>query len=103
VPALTPAIVALADAPGAAATMATTLATSANGDNSAASLSLLLFSPLGYIAFGLLAVVGGLGLWVAFLLGRRGGQQQPKAPAADKDVLDDFTLQSNNKTSAPKT
>ena len=34
-------------------------------------LSLLLFSPLGYLAVGVLAVIGLLSLWVAYMVGQR--------------------------------
>jgi hypothetical protein len=68
-------------------------------------LSLLLFSPLGFIAIGALLVVGALSLWVAYMLGQRGqppNESKGKAKAAVQSVPDDFTLQPNNESSPPK-
>jgi hypothetical protein len=62
-------------------------------------LSLLLFSPLGFIALGALLVIGALSLWVAYMLGQR-GQSERKQPT-DQGVPEDFTLQAKNEASTP--
>ena len=69
-------------------------------------LSLLLFSPLGYLALAILGVVGVLSLWIAYMLGQRGrraktplaGQPEANKPATE----DDFALQSNTNVPLPK-
>lgn len=63
-------------------------------------LSLLLFSPLGFIAIGALLVIGGLSLWVAYMLGQR-GQSERKQPT-NPNVPEDFTLQPKSEVSTPK-
>jgi hypothetical protein len=65
----------------------------------------LLFSPLGYLAIGVLVVVGALSLWVAYMLGQRGQAQggsqmqagQPKT-VAPPHVPDEFALPPGNES-----
>ena len=76
----------------------------ANGGNPAASLSpiellsLLLFSPLGYIAMAVLVILGALSLWVAYLVGRRGSVESRKSvnnsstPNSEDASVSDFHL-----------
>src|SRR5690606_36173528 len=72
-------------------------------------LSLLIFSPLGYILIGALLVIGSLSLWGAYMLGQREQREKmpttrpPAArPAANHDIPEEFILESEREASASK-
>jgi hypothetical protein len=68
-------------------------------------LAMLLVSPLGIAAVAVLAILGALCLWLAYLLGRRGGQPKQNPPvivSSLKSVPDEFTLQSKDEVSPTK-
>jgi hypothetical protein len=63
----------------------------------------LLFSPLGYLAIGVLVVLGALSLWVAYMLGQRRQAHGPSATPAEPPksvapphVPDELALQPSN-------